>query len=93
MSNNTKTKLPGLDLLIKVLHDWKLTCKGVETYVTSLNGLPSNQLHPEEGLYRRVTMEAWQLAVDEFGRVQNSNHVQKFELLLFIELDILLLVD
>jgi len=67
----------GLDLLIKVLHDWKLTCKGVETYVTSLNGLPSNQLHPEEGLYRRVTMEAWQLAVDEFGRVQNSNHVQK----------------
>ena len=74
----------GLDMLVKVLQDWKIITKQEKTnnlsilsFTSVLSDLTPHQLHPEEKFYRNLTKESWQLSIDEFGRVQNGLNIQK----------------
>ena len=68
----------GLDCMADALQDWKTI------YGTNINhisiiypNLSSNQVHPEEGLYCKLTVESWSLGIDEFGRIQNELKIRK----------------
>ena len=76
-----------LDQLVKVLREWKQLTKSLRRTRNNLSihnsftcvhaELTAHDRHPEEGLYRPLTRDTWQLATDEFGRVQNGAGIQK----------------
>ena len=76
----------GLNSIAAILNDWKVMLDkrfktsndiGINHFSIIHPNLTSEQLHPEEGLYRNLTADAWSLFVDEFGRIQNQQKIQK----------------
>ena len=72
----------GLNSVVDILKKWSPTSSASKrTKIDHLSiiypNLSPDQLHPEEGLYRKLTVETWSLLVDEFGRIQNEANIQK----------------
>nr|CAB3266829.1 TBC1 domain family member 16-like [Phallusia mammillata] len=76
----------GLDCIYAVLKEWKANIKQAQRADEELSinhfsyirpQLTNEERHPEEGLYRGLTVDTWMLYTDEFGRVQNEQNIQK----------------
>nr|XP_039261328.1 TBC1 domain family member 16-like [Styela clava]XP_039261329.1 TBC1 domain family member 16-like [Styela clava] len=76
----------GLDALAEILEQWKLAVKQSDKITDQLAvrhfsicgpQLSVGQCHPEEGLYRRLSKDAWSLHVNEFGQVQDEYNIRK----------------
>ena len=74
----------GLDSIASILKQWKVSPGTKKLYESGINGfsitfpsLCGDQLHPEEGLYRKLMCDSWDLYADEFGRIQSEINVRK----------------
>ncbi|CAK8677223.1 unnamed protein product [Clavelina lepadiformis] len=76
----------GLDCVAEIFKDWKsvimdnknkVKCQWIENFSFVLPSLSAPERHPEEDLYRGLTVETWALSVDEFGRLENKWSIQK----------------
>lgn len=87
----------GLDMLVKVLRDWKNITRhhrqktnnlSIHSFTSVLSDLTPHECHPEEGLYRSLTKCTWELSIDEFGRIQNGANIQKAVFFCGVDTDI-----
>ncbi|XP_002124184.2 TBC1 domain family member 16-like [Ciona intestinalis] len=77
----------GLDCVATVLLEWKALVKrsknssntalGIHHFSIVKPLLHPTQRHPEEGLYKGLTTDTWNLLSDEYGRIQNEEKIQK----------------
>jgi len=68
----------GLNCIVDVLHDWRaLSGTNIHHFSVIYPNLTKEEIHPEEGLYCKLTVDSWSLGIDEFGRIQNESKIRK----------------
>lgn len=76
----------GLDALATILEQWKLAVKlneklsgqyAIQHFSICGPQLSVGQCHPEEGLYRRLSRDAWSLHINEFGQIEDEYNIRK----------------